>query len=397
MQHAPQRYHAFDALRAAMMLLGVALHSATAYSTFPDVWWLKDPQTSHWLDAFLLFLHAFRLPAFFVMSGFFAALLIDRRGWQGFLENRAARLCLPFLLGSLVLFPILKTSSVFAYYLLHQPDPLGRTLTWLGEDRLARTVEPMHLWFLEILMWLCLAAAACAPLLTRTLRRPWFQTLLASRWAPLVWAVPTFLTLLPSELGILDTPHNFSLNAHIVLAYAVYFSFGWGLFCHREALPVLRSFGWPQIALALVFIFFTFGAIDRQIAHRTTRDWPAFLATCAGTALAGWLMTFGLIGLFLRHAAAPSPRHRYLSDAAYWIYLVHPPVLVAIQIPMFYLPLPPELKAVIGVAFAIPVLLASYRYLVRATWVGVILNGRKHPARVQTAPIETCLEPQASV
>jgi hypothetical protein len=29
----PQRYHAFDSLRAAMMLLGLVLHSAMAYVT----------------------------------------------------------------------------------------------------------------------------------------------------------------------------------------------------------------------------------------------------------------------------------------------------------------------------------------------------------------------------
>lgn len=392
-----ERFHAFDALRASMMLLGVALHSATAYSTFPDVWWLKDPRTSHWLDAFLLFLHSFRLPAFFVMSGFFAALLIGRRGWQGFLENRVARLGLPFLLGMLFLYPILKLSSVFAYFLVRDTDPWGRTAGWLAEGRLERAIEPMHLWFLEILMWLCLAAAPLAPGLTRWLSRPWFRTLVSSRWAPLFWALITFLTLLPMEFGILDTPHNFAPQFRIIGAYAVFFTFGWGLYCHRDALPLLRNAGWTHIALALAFTFFTLGAIDRQVANRAVRDWPAFFATCAGTALSAWFMTFGLIGLFLRHCSNPSPRFRYLSDSSYWLYLVHPPVLIAAQLPMFFVPWPAEIKAIAGLCFALPILLASYRYGVRATWIGALLSGRKYPATPQTTAIETCLEPQASV
>jgi peptidoglycan/LPS O-acetylase OafA/YrhL len=397
MKHASERFHAFDALRAAMMLLGVALHSSTAYSTFPDVWWLKDPVTSRWLDAFLLFIHSFRLPAFFVMSGFFAALLIGRRGWQGFLENRVARLGLPFLLGMLVLYPILKICSVFAYFLVRDSDAVGRTLGWLREGRLERAIEPMHLWFLEILMWLCLAVAPLAPRLTRWLSHPWFRTILASRLAPLFWAVMTFFTLLTMEFGILDTPHNFAPHFRILGAYAVFFAFGWGLYCHRESLPLLRNAGWPHLGLAVVFTFLTIGAIDRQIANRAVRDWPAFVATCAGTALTAWCMIFGLIGLFLRYFSQPSQRQRYLSDSAYWLYLVHPPVLVVLQLPMMLLPWPAELKALVGLALAIPILLASYHYLVRSTWLGVILNGRKYPPQSQTTAIETCLEPQASV
>jgi peptidoglycan/LPS O-acetylase OafA/YrhL len=146
-----------------------------------------------------------------------------------------------------------------------------------------------------------------------------------------------------------------------------------------------------------VFTFLTIGAIDRQIANRAVRDWPAFVATCAGTALTAWCMIFGLIGLFLRYFSQPSQRQRYLSDSAYWLYLVHPPVLVVLQLPMMLLPWPAELKALVGLALAIPILLASYHYLVRSTWLGVILNGRKYPPQSQTTAIETCLEPQASV
>ncbi|MBI4892250.1 MAG: acyltransferase family protein [Acidobacteria bacterium] len=378
MQLAP-RYHAFDALRGSMMLLGIVIHSAAAYCTFPDVWWLKDPSTSRFIDLLMLFVHSFRLPAFFVMSGFFAALLFSRRGWQGFLENRAARLGLPFLLGSLAMFPFLKISSVYCYFLTRDPRPWQRTLSWLGQGRLESDIEPMHLWFLETLMLVSLAAALLGPWLSRVLSRPWFASFL-SPWVGIpACSFLTFLTLLPMEFGILDTPDNFAPYFRIVLAYSVFFAFGWGLYCHREMLDRLKAAPAALFALAAILIIPTSMAIAPQFAARPLRHWPAFLATATLTSAVAWLMIFALIGLFLRRCSDPSPRTRYLSDSAYWLYLFHPPVLVAIQIPMLGLAWPVAVKFLIGILLATPVLLYSYDLLVRDTWIGVILNGRRYP------------------
>ena len=362
-----------------MMLLGVALHSATAYSTFPDVWSLKDPVTSRAADLFILFIHTFRLPAFFVMSGFFAALLIERRGRQAFLENRAARLALPFLLGMLTMYPFLKISSVYCYFLARDADAWSRTLSWLAQGRLERSIEPMHLWFLEILMWLCLAAAAFAPALDRLLGAPWFPRLLRSRAAIPLCSLLTFPTLLLTEVGILDTPHSFSLHFHIVLAYAVFFCFGWGLYRHRTALGAFERIRPAVLLPALPCLILAAGAIDRQLAVRPARDWLAFAASAALNALMAWLIIFGLIGLFLRRFSSPSPRVRYLSDSAYWLYLFHPPVLVLVQMPMMRLAWPAGVKFLLGLGFALPVLFWMYDRWVRPSWPGVVLNGRAYP------------------
>ena len=394
-----ERYHAFDALRAAMMLLGVLLHSATAYSSFPDVWWLKDPHTTHVADALIIFLHCFRLPVFFVMSGFFAALLVGRRGAQGFLENRAARLGLPFLLGMLFMYPFLKLASVFAWALGSQPDPWAYLRAWLAQGRLERSIEPMHLWFLEVLMWLCLASAALAPRLNRWLSARWLRPLVTGRLAPLAWSAVSFLTLLMSEFGMLDTPHNFAPNFHIVAAYAVFFCFGWALYCQRHLLPRLARGGSAELALSLLSGAAAAFGIAQQAAHREARLWPLFLLTSACCALTAWLVAFGLIRLFLRFASAASPRQRYLSDAAYWLYLFHPPVLVALQIPMFWLPLAPELKLLAGFLIALPVLLLSYDRWVRPGWLGALLNGHRYPSGLPTPEHVTSrnIQPAAAV
>jgi peptidoglycan/LPS O-acetylase OafA/YrhL len=213
---------------------------------------------------------------------------------------------------------------------------------------------------------------------------------LRGRLAILFWTLLTFLTLLPTEIGILDTPHNFAPHFRILAAYAVFFLFGWGLYCHRNALDALRRVPAGIFTLVLPFVLLTAAAIDRQMALRPARDWPAFTATATLTALTAWLMIFGLLGLFLRRCGNPSPRARYLADSAYWLYLFHPPVLVALQMPMLGLPWPAEVKFLVGLTLSLPVLFLSYDRCVRPTWLGVILNGRRFPRGLpagETAPV----------
>lgn len=373
-----ERYHAFDALRGAMMLLGVALHSATAYATVEGVWWLKDYETSQWMDALIIFIHAFRLPAFFVMAGFFGALLVEKRGWQRFIENRMSRLVLPMILGLLFLLPVLKTISVYAHYMREGKDGWTEMLAWYARGRYAQSIEPMHLWFLETLFWTCLVALALRKPLAR-LKSGWFRAAMASRWGILVWAAPTFLTLLLTEFGILDTPHGFTPHWHVVLSYYVFFTFGWGLFVNRDRLDALRKFGLAEMNFAVALLPPTVAAILPQLAQRGTRVWWAYVATAALTALTAWLMIYGLCGLFLRRWSAPSPRSRYLADSAYWVYVMHPVALVLIQLPMMSLRVNEWIKFSAGIAFAVPVLFWTYDRFARSTWIGLLLNGKRYP------------------
>ncbi len=82
--------------------------------------------------------------------------------------------------------------------------------------------------------------------------------------------------------------------------------------------------------------------------------------------------------LFLRYASGRKPRLRYLSDSAYWQYMANPLALVVIQIPLMNIRIPGEWKSLLGLLFAVPVLLWTYDRSVRGTWVGAILNGRRY-------------------
>lgn len=94
-------------------------------------------------------------------------------------------------------------------------------------------------------------------------------------------------------------------------------------------------------------------------------------------ALVSWLLTLALLGCGMRCFSEENPAVRYLADASYWMYLMHLPLLVAIEIPLADLGWPILLKLAINWALTTALLLVSYHWLVRRTWVGAWLNGRR--------------------
>lgn len=451
-----ERRHDLDALRAFAMLLGIALHGALSF--IPEVWPVTDSsqESADLFGLMALFIHGFRMPLFFLMSGFFTAMLWRRRGLGAVARQRFRRVFLPLVLGSVTVVPVMNLliASVFdpaageasGGVSRRTPavpggelPPEGRTdgLTVLDGTLAAgslgakaeagggRTAEPEggggylaprywdfvysdaleiggggearfhlihtplfhHLWFLWFLCWLAAGFLALAALAERFGRRwpPFPSRLVVSprlfAWAlPLTAGVQWFMGIEGTvpEFGP-DTATGLIPPPHLLAYYAIFFAFGALLFGHDEGGERITR-GWP-VALALgILLFlpavvFTFGADD--LGSGRNRLLAAF-----GQAAYAWLMTLGLMGLFRAVLRRGSYAARYLSDSAYWLYVAHLPVVLLAQHAVARLALPAAVKfAVIGAATT-GALLLVYRYGVRYTPIGALLNGRRaRPAR----------------
>jgi len=70
---------------------------------------------------------------------------------------------------------------------------------------------------------------------------------------------------------------------------------------------------------------------------------------------------------------------RYLADSSYWLYLAHLPLVFFLAGAFAKVPWHWAIKFPLILAITMTVLLVSYHYLVRPTWLGEILNGRRYP------------------
>ena len=86
------RIHSLDAMRGILMLVGVYFHLALNYKAE------KEGNGHMFFDWITSQTHYFRMPAFFILAGFFGALLFYRRGAKEMILNRFKRILLPLLI-----------------------------------------------------------------------------------------------------------------------------------------------------------------------------------------------------------------------------------------------------------------------------------------------------------
>lgn len=368
------RYHGFDNLRAIMMWLGIVIHVAMNYTVVrtPHLPW-HDERSTRLADLLAAFIHVFRMPVFFVIAGFLAAMLLQRRGPRAFLRHRALRLALPFA----VFWPLVIPVTSIAALLFLNRMAFGR---WSLEMSalpagFRQDLPTMHLWFLWMLVWFCVATALCS-LLPRApfaaagrvlayLGRAW--------WGFAVLGIPVVIAGLHYERGVLIASGRFAAPWDEWLHNVVFFLFGLALWAHRDALLPHYRRHWRRYGAAALAAF---------VAALATGDGrgplPVFSAIYNAQT---WLWCFAWIGFGLVVLDRRHPVLAYLADSAYWVYLVHLPITVLIAAALYMVPLPVLLKMGIGLVVTTIACLASYELFVRHTWISVLLNGKRHARR----------------
>ena len=90
-----------------------------------------------------------------------------------------------------------------------------------------------------------------------------------------------------------------------------------------------------------------------------------------------WSLVFLTIGVFRKMCQRRNAIVRYVADSSYWMYLAHLPIVIWLQVAVAELPLNWSFKLAIVSAATIAISLFTYELLVRSTFIGLVLNGRR--------------------
>lgn len=263
-----------------------------------------------------------------------------------------------------------------------------------------------HLWFLYYLLVLyaiVLAVRAAFGAIDRngSLKRAAdasVRRLVHTGTAAVALALPVALALFLRRewigwFGIPTPDHSVIPELASLVGYGSALSFGWMI--HRQAdLLAVWSRQWP--------LHFAGALGGTAVCLSLAGIAPAFVPVASGGVKLGlalayslsiWCWSLAVLGVATRFLSQANATIRYVADASYWIYLVHLPVVVALQVVVGRLPLHWAIKFPLILVVSLTVLFASYRYLVRSTFVGLLLNGRKYPRSIPRVPPENNGDP----
>ncbi len=237
-----------------------------------------------------------------------------------------------------------------------------------------------HLWFLWFLCWMvggfALWAVAAERLGWSMRPRAWIVSSWRLLWLlPLTTVTAWFMGRVLPNFGP-DTSTAVLPPLPLLSYYAVFFGFGVLYHDSADREGRLGRRWWLTLPVAMLVLFpiglaATYGD---WIKGQPPRPGVRLLALILQAAYA-WAMCAGLMGLFRRLITRERFWIRYLSDASYWMYLAHLPLVLAAQLWVRDWPLAAGWKFLLVCSGVSAILLVSYQLAVRHTWVGRLLNG----------------------
>ncbi|WP_454798089.1 acyltransferase family protein [Novosphingobium lindaniclasticum] len=375
----PSREHHLDAVRAFLMLLGIPFHAAHPFRDDGQSWIVLSRDRSLPLTHLMEFLHLFRMQGFFLIAGYFTAMLLLKRQPAAYLQSRLVRLLPPLAAGLIVIVPLmnlaadLQTSSdaetAFAFW--------ARQLLTMGRETTG------HLWFVIVLIYFSCASAALALVPSaRTYRldradsqgaRFFTLTMIAIGLCVGVYEV-ALLKLGPFIPDLLQNP----LSLGFSLEYAPYFALGALLNRAPEMNGKFNRFSWAVALIALCTALVAVGA--PELPKYTRPVLKAVAAIClTQTIIAGARSLFH----------TESRKVRELVDASFVVYLLHLPIIIATFWLIDAMPVPYPLRYLALALAALVVSFAGWAVVKRSPWLLFFMSG------VQIKSAKAIAEPAA--
>ncbi len=358
-------------LRNYLMLLGVVIHAAQLFRTnTPDLVHLGPEHPFY--DYVITAIHMFRLPGFFMISGFVGGAVLRARGAKFFVSRRVVRLGVPFLVTLFTLNTLEIVLEASFTSKLH-PGASPGVGTFLIDSLKQGNLR--HLWFLPTLMLYSVALIAINYVVER-----WCRTDSGARVMVALEESDAYVLFLPVAMVLADAAswrlqplweqvRWTQLPNPDALHYFLFFLFGY----FAQRLPAV----WARFGNTIRWYGMAIGGLLVMIV--LTQAHSARLASYSHMALGNfgaWVLVGLTIRLGRRFLDGAPPRLLGNTDVAYSVYLVHHIVVIGLAVLLGNVLLPSGLRfaAITGITAAVSI--GAAYVIMRVPLLRFAFNGR---------------------
>jgi glucans biosynthesis protein C len=370
------RQHYIDWIRVFAFSILIFFHCAMPFVVFP--WEVKNSETSMALSRFIWWLHQWRLPLLFFISGVGIHFSLKRRSVLAFAGERFVRLFIPLLFAMFFTIPLQVyferlqkgqfKGSYWAFYpsvWTFIPYPEG-TLTW------------SHMWFVAYLFVFCLlllpifwlfkikALATAKERLVSTLSNP---VLLFLPAVPLIYYYFALFLKYPEQLSLLDDWFVFLFS--MTLLFYGYFLGGSQKFwdaCEHYRFLFLGT----ALACAAVLSYLFWWKLELPRVQDNTLHVYGVL-----NSLHVWTLILAVLGFAKRHLNFSNRFLEYANQAVYPFYILHQTLIVAFGYYVVQWIFPILIKLGILIVLCFLALVATYHFVISPYMIPQLLFGLK--------------------
>lgn len=387
MQSLVERQYYIDWIRVIAFMILIVFHCSMPFVSFG--WEIKNSEHSVFLDRLILWLHQWRLPLLFFISGVGVNYSLRKRSVGSFFGERVVRLFIPLLFAMFFLTPIqvyyewLQEGKIAMSYWDFYPTvydlvpyPEG-TLTW------------SHMWFVVYLFVFTLLLLPVFAIFKIKRIERWKQKLNAILSypvvplllvAPFVYYYYSLYIRWPEQGSLLDD--WFVFNSSLTF-YFLGFLLGdlpdfWNT-CEKYRVLFLTI----AVTCGLVLMVKFYWAV--QLPKQQGLDLYIYGLV---DALQIWSIILTSIGFAKRYLNFSNPNLTYLTSAVYPFYILHQTVIVATGFYVTQWNVPIFVKLSVLIFLCLVSIFGIYHFLIRPFIVTRVLFGLKPKQKRKVIPLQ---------
>lgn len=371
-----ERKYYIDWIRVLAFFLLIFFHCAMPFVIFG--WEVKNKEQSLALSRLIWWLHQWRLPLLFFISGVGIYFSLEKRSILKFAGERVVRLFIPLLFAMFFTIPLQVYFEKTQKGLIHQSYSNFYPTVWNMVPYPDGTLTWSHMWFVVYLFVFCMLLLPVFGIFKIKFLKYWlvkFSLLLSHPIASFLLVAPfityyfTLYLKYPEQQSLLDDWFLFIFSLTLVI-------YGYVLGRSNRFWSNCEKYRFIYLVIAIVSIIILFYSYwwDMNLPKQENNSFYTYAIV---NSIHIWCLIMALLGFAKKHLNFSNRFLKYANQAVYPFYILHQTLIVAFGFYVVQWSIPIVLKLLVLIFLCFGSLWLIYHWLIRPFMLTRILFGLK--------------------